>query len=477
VSGFSEYSNFDGLGLAELVANGDVTPRDLLDEAISRTEEVNPKLNAVTTKLYDHAEKQIKAGLPDGPFKGVPYLLKDLHLLVKGTVTTSGSRAFVDNVADHDSTLVERYKKAGLVLFGKTNTPEFGLTTTTEPALFGPSRNPWNPEHSPGGSSGGAGAAVAARVVPMANASDGGGSIRIPASANGVFGLKPSRARTPQGPDRFDGWNGLSISHAVSLSVRDNAALLDATTGPAPGDLYYPPRQDASFLTEVTTDPGPLKIAFSTKTPSGTPIDPECQKAVEQAAKLCAELGHQVEESDLEYNAAELGQSMLTFMTADIAYTLEARAEQLGRPLRDDEVELQTRRMQEMGMAQGPTDYAKAKYAFQKYVRGLAPFFQSHDVFIQPVLAQPPVPIGYIDTMAEDFDAYIERVMTYSPYTSLYNMTGQPSMSVPLHWTPGGLPVGTMFTSRYGADGILFRLAGHLEKARPWFGKKPSICA
>lgn len=477
MSGFSEFSSYDALGLAELVSKGETTPVDLLEEVITRTDAVNPQLNAITTKTYDLANKQIKEGLPNGPFKGVPYPIKDLALQVEGTVTTGGSKAFEGAVADHDSELVTRYKQAGLVLFGKTNTPEMGLTTTTESVLLGPCRNPWNPEHTTGGSSGGAGAAVAARIVPMANASDGGGSIRIPASANGIFGMKPTRARTPFAPDKFDSWNGFSISHAVSLSVRDNAALLDATCGPAAGDLYHAPHQERPYLEEVSRDPGKLRIAFSATSAGGTAVDPECVRAVEVAAKLCEELGHSVEEARPTYDASALSQSMLSFMVADMAWTFNMREEALGRSLTSDEVETQTRRMIDMGNALNLLDYTKAKYEYQKNVRDVAPFFDDYDVLIQPVLGTPPTPLGYLDTMSEDLDTYVERISTVSPFTSLYNMTGQPSMSVPLHWSKEGLPVGTMFTSKYGAEGMLFRIAGQIEKARPWFGKKPPICA
>ncbi|TNE36392.1 MAG: amidase [Alphaproteobacteria bacterium] len=477
MSGFSEYSNYDGLALGELVNKGDVKPEELLDEAIARVDAVNPQINAITTKMYDLAREQIKKGLPEGPFKGVPYPIKDLALHIPGTVLTNGSRAYADYVSDHESILVSRYKSAGLVLFGKTNTPEFGLVTTTEPQLFGPCRNPWNLDHSTGGSSGGAGAAVAARICPMANASDGGGSIRIPASSNGVFGFKPTRARTPLAPDKFDSWNGFSISHAVTLSVRDNAALLDATDGPALGDMYQAPRKDRPFLDEVGRDPGNLKIAFSAVSASGTPVDPECVKAAEMAAELCAELGHDVEEARPTYDAASLMRSMLSFMAADIAWSFTLREEQLGRALEDDEIETITRRYVEMGRGQSLFEYTRAKYDFQRGVRDIAPFFEKYDVFIQPVLGTPPPKLGHIDMMSEDMTTFGERVGIHSPFTALYNMTGQPSMSVPLHWSKEGLPVGTMFTAKYGNDALLFRLAAQLEKARPWIGKTPPVCA
>jgi amidase/6-aminohexanoate-cyclic-dimer hydrolase len=477
MAGFKEYDNYDALGLADLVKKKEVSPQELLDEAIDRTERINPEINAVTIKTYDLAKEQIKAGLPAGPFEGVPYLLKDLHLGLKGSVTTSGCKLFADYIPEYDSTLTARYKQAGMVLFGKTNTPEFGLTTTTEPALFGPSRNPWEPGHTTGGSSGGAAAAVAARILPIANASDGGGSIRIPASCCGIFGMKPTRARTPMGPDRSEGWNGLSISHAVSLSVRDNAALLDATTGPESGDLYIAPKPERSFLEETTRDPGTLRIAYSAVAAGGTTVDPECIAAVEKGVELCRALGHEVEEAAPVYNAEDLGGALLTFIAAHTANAVQMRAAQLGRELVPDDVEKQTWRMVEMARAMNGSAYANAQTTLQLEIKKVARFFETYDVFIQPVLGQPPVALGVIDMNSDDLDAYITRLTTFTPFTSLYNMTGQPSMSVPLHWTANDLPVGTMFTGRYGQEGVLFRLAAQMEKASPWIDKSPKVRA
>src|SRR6202011_5233956 len=292
---FREYGNFDAVGLAELVRNKQVRPEELLDEAIARTAKVDPEINAVVVKHYDYAERQIERGLPDGPFTGVPFLLKDLELL-EGTRTTSGASVYKDNVADHTGTLALRFLKTGVTIFGKSSSPEFGLMPTTEPRLFGPTRNPWNLEHSSGGSSGGAGAAVAARIVPVAHASDGGGSIRIPASASGVFGLKPTRARNPIGPERGEGWGGFSCGHVVSISVRDSAAMLDAIHGPEPSSPYVAPMPERPFAEEVGRDPGRLRIAFTDRSPYGDPIDTEIAAAVREVAALLDRLGHHVEE-------------------------------------------------------------------------------------------------------------------------------------------------------------------------------------
>lgn len=477
MAGFKEFDQYDALGLAKLVEDKEVSALELLDEVVDRVERVNPEINAVTLKTYDLARAQIDAGLPDGPFKGVPYLLKDLHLGLKGTITSSSCKLFADYVADYDSTLTARYKQAGMVIFGKTNTPEFGLTTTTEPALFGPSRNPWNLDHTTGGSSGGAAAAVAARILPIANASDGGGSIRVPAAACGIFGMKPTRARTPAGPDRSEGWNGLAISHAVSLSVRDNAALLDATTGPEAGDLYIAPPPARPFLEETSRDPGRLRIAYSAVSASGSTVDPECVAAVEKGVELCRALGHEVEEAAPTYNAGDLGGAFLTLISAHTANVLQMRAAQLGRDLVPSDVEKQTWLMVEMARAMDASAYANAQTILQKEIKSVAPFFEKYDVLIQPVLGHPPVPLGSIDMNSDDIETYVSRVTSFTPFTSLYNMTGQPSMSVPLHWSKSGLPVGTMFTGRYGEDGRLYSLAAQLEKASPWIGKIPPLRA
>src|SRR5438270_3229120 len=290
-----EYGSYDAVGLADLVRRKQVSAKELLDEAIARTAKVDGEINAVVVKHYDYAKRQIDNGLPEGPFAGVPFLLKDLDLL-EGTRTTSGASIYKDNVADHTSTLARRFLATGVTIFGKSSTPEFGLMPTTEPRLFGPTRNPWNLEHSSGGSSGGAAAAVSARILPMAHASDGGGSIRIPASASGVFGMKPSRARNPLGPDRGEGWGGFSCGHVVSISVRDSAVMMDAIHGPEPSSLYVAPPPERPFSQEVGRDPGRLRIAFTDKSPEGNAIDPEIAAAVRDVAAMLAKLGHHVEE-------------------------------------------------------------------------------------------------------------------------------------------------------------------------------------
>src|SRR5215813_13280133 len=337
-----DFDTYDGLGLAELIRRRDATPAEVLEAAIARIEARNPALNAIVTRLYDAARAAVKAGLPNGPFAGVPYALKDLGALYTGAVTSYGSRLFADNRADHDSELTLRLKRAGLVILGKTNTPEMGLAPSTEPRRFGPTRNPWNLDYSAGGSSGGAAAAVAAGILPMAHATDGGGSIRIPASACGLFGLKPTRARNPMGPDAGEGWGGASIGHAVTRSVRDSAALLDATSGPDVGDPYWAPPPAGPFLAEVGRDPGRLRIALTLTPWISGPVDPECAEAALAAARLCASLGHTVEEARPTIDEAAWRHATRVIVAANIAYNLEARAAALGRPLAETDVERMT---------------------------------------------------------------------------------------------------------------------------------------
>src|SRR5262247_2047327 len=345
----SEYDKYDALGLAELIAKKQIAPAELLDAVRQRVETINPKLNAFCHLFFDKAEEQIKNGLGDGPFRGVPFALKDIGQYMKGTITSSGGRVWKDQVADYDSTLVTRYKRAGLVIFGKTASPELGLTTTTEAVLYGQTRNPWNLERTSGGSSGGASSVVASRILPMAHASDGGGSIRIPASCCGLFGLKPTRGRVPMGPAQFEGWNGLSAHHALTITVRDSAALLDASSGVELGAPYYPPPQHRPFLHEVGADPGELRIALIADSPAGTPVDPECKKAATEAAKICEELGHKVEEANWPVDAAFLRGAFLTVINVSVARALDDAAKPLGRDVTEEDVETVTWSMAQQG--------------------------------------------------------------------------------------------------------------------------------
>lgn len=476
LSGFAaEYDQYDGLGLASLVAKREIAPIELLNAVRQRLDSINPKINAVAHVFFDKAETQIKQGLPNGAFTGVPFVLKDLGQQLAGTITSYGSRVFKDNTPDFDSTLVSRYKQAGLVIFAKTTSPEFGLTTTTESVLFGKTHNPWNLERTSGGSSGGSSALVASRIVPMAHGSDGGGSIRIPASCCGLFGLKPTRGRVPMGPTQFESWNGCSHHHALTISVRDSAALLDASAGIELGSPYFSPPSARPFLKEVGADPGKLRIALAVATPAGTPLDPECKKAALEAAKLCESLGHKIEEAHLPFEDPWMRDAFLAVLRVSLARILDDAAKSLGRPVTEKDVEPVTWVTAQAGRAISSITYSRAIATMHQVGLAMAKFHERHDVILSPTLAKPPVPLGVLSLSPKSIAEYGREVTEFGPYTALYNVTGQPSMSVPLHWTADGLPVGVMFSGRFGDDAMLLRLAAQLEKTKPWAGTRPKV--
>ena len=473
MTGFAEYDNYDGLGLADLVRNREISASDLLDEATDRLERVNKALNAVVYKYYDEAHAAIAAGLPAGPFQGVPFLLKDLHLFMTGTVTSNGSAMWRDNVADHDSTLVQRYKRSGLVTFGKTNSPELGLNPVTEPREFGPSRNPWSTDKTPGGSSGGAGAAVAAGVLPLAHASDGGGSIRIPASCCGLVGLKPSRGRTPFGPDKAEGWAGMSTNHIVSRSVRDTAAMLDATAGSETGEAYTAPYSGGSFLHAAGTAPGNLRIAVSREKWGQGKYQPEALAGLDRAVALLEELGHTVDEARPEFDGEEAASQLFTIISTNTALAIRQWAAQRGCTVDELQIEDGTRFFVELGNAVSALDYAEAIQVNQRLGRLMGQFHQQYDILLAPTLSSQPVPVGHIsDATPEE---YSDRLFGFMGDTGLYNQTGQPSISLPLHWSEDNLPVGMMFTAAYGNDALLLQLAGQLENHAPWWDRRPPL--
>jgi amidase len=470
-----DYESHDALGLAELVASGQVSASELLDAAIERAERYDPRINALSQKLYNHGRRAIAAGLPEGAFRGVPFLLKDVSVLLAGTVTTQGSRLFTDNLADHDSTIVARYKRTGAVIFAKTTTPEMGLAASTETTLTGATRNPWNLARTSGGSSGGAAAAVAAGIVPMAHGSDGGGSIRIPASACGLFGLKPTRGRNPAGPDVGEGWGSLATSHVISRTVRDSAAMLDATHGHAPGDPYWAPPAQRSFLAEVGADPGRRRIALQRTPLSGVPVDPQCLAAVDEAARLLEDLGHHVEEAMPPGDWSELGAALWVLVATNVSHAVKRRAAALGRTLRPDDVDRVTWSCVEFAVTAPIESYPAAIVTIHQLGRDMAAFHERFDLVLSPTLAQPPVPLGPQHTNNPDVEAYRNALLGFSPFTSLFNMSGQPSMSVPLYWTPDHLPVGVMVSAPFGDEATLLRLAGQLEQARPWKHRRPTM--
>lgn len=472
MTGFTEYRDHDALGLAALVRDRQITAQELLEAAIEAAKTADPAVHALSQKLYDYGRAALRDNLPDGPFAGVPFLLKDIGATLKGTVTTQGSRFYATQPpAEIDSTLTARFKQAGLVIFGKTTTPELALAASTEGSFADPTRNPWALERTAGGSSGGAAAAVAAGIVPAAHASDGGGSIRIPASCCGLFGMKPTRARTPAGPFVGEGWGSLSVNHVLTRSVRDSAALLDATEGYAPGDPYCAPAPARPFLSEVGTPPGRLRVALQRQPLSGVPVHPECARAAEEAAQLMTSLGHHVEEAQPPGDWDELGTALWVLVASNVSLALKKRAAQLGRPLSETDVDPVTWSAVTFAATLDAEAYPAALATIHMQGRRMAGFHENFDVILSPTLAQPPVLLGTQRTDNPDLEAYSRALAEFSPFTQLFNITGQPSMSVPLHWSPENLPVGVMFSARFGDEALLFRLASQLEQAKPWFNR------
>ncbi|MGH8796944.1 MAG: amidase [Caldimonas sp.] len=471
----NDYETYDGLGLAALVRSGQTSAGELLDAACARIERLNPRLNAVVTPLYDAARAAIAPGPPQGPFSGVPFLVKELVASVAGSATTAASRLYEHNIAAADSEIVARFRRAGLVIVGKTNSPEFGLSPTTESRLYGVTRNPWRDDLAPGGSSGGSAAAVAAGMVPLAHATDGGGSIRIPASACGLFGLKPTRGRITAGPEGGEGLSGLAIQHVVSRSVRDSAAMLDAIAGPMPGDPYEAAAPVRPWLDEVARAPGRLRIGFARIAPTGVALDPACIAAVEDAARLCESLGHEVEEASPRYDAGALERGFATVFGAHIMANI-SRATGGALPAREL-VEPLSYAIAERARTLSAAEFIVALHGLQRESRKIASFFENYDLWLTPTLAQPPLPIGHFEIESGDVDAWIGRLGEFIPFTYPFNITGQPAASVPLHWSADGLPIGCQFVARYGDEALLFRVAAQLESARPWFDRRPPTSA
>jgi amidase len=489
---FSEYGNYDGLGLAELVRRRKVTPAELAEEAIQRVETHNPKLNAVINKLYDRARDTAKSDLPSGPFKGVPFLMKDLMATLEGVPTSMGNKLWKDIPATVDSELAHRWMSSGVIVVGKTNTPEFGLTPYTEPETFGPARNPWDTDRTPGGSSGGSAAAVAARIVPIASGGDGGGSIRIPSSACGLFGLKPTRGRTPSGPESGEFLQGFAIEHVLTRSVRDSAAMLDATAGADVGAPYVIP-EAGPFLREVGKKPGILKVAFSTKSMLGKVVHPDCVQGVEGTVELLQGLGHEVEAAAPAIDGEAYSLAFLTIIAAHLRADIEEAAEAAGKKVSVDDFDVSTFGVGLFGSVLKASDYARAIRYLQKVSREVGRFFEKYDVLLTSVLNQPPGKIGELAPSASE-QVLVKMIgrtgakwilnaigvtkllaaRTFEfPWAPVFNVTGQPAMSVPLHWNEAGLPIGMHFVGHWGDEATLFRLAGQLEKAKPWADKVP----
>ncbi len=466
---FNEYRRHDAVSLAAMVRRGEVTPLTLLEIAIARAEEVDAALNFMTVPLYDRARKVLAKHTPTGPLGGIPFLLKDLSVDLQGTITTRGSRLFRDSVATQTSTVVHRYQDAGLVIFGKTASPEFGGSVTTEPILHGPTRNPWNHNLSTGGSSGGSAVAVATGVVPVAHGTDGGGSIRIPASACGLFGLKPSRGRLPTGPAHMEFTAGFSTSHVLSRTVRDSAALLDATHGSEPGATYHitpPPR---SYLAETRRAPGRLRIAVVRAPPYPMELHRDCEDALEDAITLCSKLRHRLVETRMPNGRLE--DIMIGFGVVNSSHwatVFQSHENRFGK------VANPSRLLEDItwnsivgGRRITATYYLNALASLRQFGRRLAQHFSDFDVILGPTLGLPPAKIGTIGKQKTQ-DELLHAVLPYAAFTNLYNISGQPAMSVPLYWNAQQVPIGVMFAAHMNDESTLFRLAGQLERERPW---------
>ena len=488
-----EYSTHDALGLAELVHQGSVTPRELIDLAAARIEQVNPILNAVVHLMLDDARATQDT---DGPFNGVPFLAKDLQTEYAGHPTSGGTTFLKGIVRKHDTELAARVRATGARIIGKTNTPELGLVPATESVAWGPCRNPWDVSRSPAGSSGGSAASVAAGVVPMAGGGDGGGSIRMPSSCCGLFGLKPTRGRTPTGPSIGQSWRGAAQEHVLTRSVRDSAAMLDATHGADPGAPYEIPGPSGAYLDEVARDPVPLRIAWTTDPTLGADVHPDCIAAVEDAVDLLSGLGHQLEETTLDVDKMEFNRSFVTLVASEVGADVRDAEAIAGRRARRTDFEPATWALRLLSEAISSRDLAIAMRSLEGTGRTLGRFFQGYDMLLTPTLAQPPLPIGALKPKPNEerllsvlgmlgsgrivkaaglLDEVAAQVYDFMPWTPLFNISGQPAMSVPLFWSNSGLPIGVHLVGHFGDEAGLFRLAGQLERARPWFDKLPSL--
>ncbi len=473
MSTFPEFESYDAVGLAHLVRAREVTAAELLEAAIERCAERNPRVNAVVHMFHDRAREVAAAHNGSGSLCGVPFLLKDAGAHYAGEPTGHACRLFAGHVADRDTTLVRRYRQAGLVIFGKTNTPELALAVTTEPTETGPTLNPWNSDYSPGGSSGGAAAAVSTGIVPAAHGSDGGGSIRIPASACGLVGFKPTRGRVPTGPDRAEGWAGMSQHHVLCRSVRDSAAFLDAVEGAEAGDPYHPPSHGGSWLESLLYPTGTLRLALIQDSFNGVEVDPDVLRVLRDVADLCVELGHQVEEARCPLSPEELHNCATLILGSHVHADIQARCRVLGREFQRKDVSNVTWRMARIGAEASASDYAAALTHIHYIGRRMGEFCGNYDLILSPTLAAPAPRLGAIDMDTEDLKGYMQVTNRYTAFTQLFNVTGQPAISLPLGVSSGGLPIGVQLAAAQGGEALLLRLAAQLERARPWSGLCP----
>jgi amidase len=475
-----ELATLDATGQAELVRNGELTPLELVEAAIGRIEEIDPKLNSVIHRFFEEAREEAAGDLPDGPFRGVPFLLKDLGVSFAGQPLHMGMRLLkeIDFRAPADSHLALRFRDAGLVTVGKTNTPEIGIVPTTEPVAYGPTRNPWDTSRSAGGSSGGSGAAVATGLVPFAHASDGGGSIRIPASHNGLVGLKTTRGRTSAGPLAGDFASGLSEHFALTRSVRDAAALLDAVHGPSAGDPYAATAPRRPYVEELGTSPGKLRIAMITRSAVETQPSADALAALRSAAELLSELGHEVEELEIigEGLGDEMPGAFIKRWASGMAQTIRLFGRVIGRPVTKDDVEPLTWALGQSGEQVAAPEYLEAIGLHQLVGRTIGGIYEGGvDLLMTPTVGEKPPPLGEFDDSGPEPFRALKRAEVPAMFTSLFNATGQPAISVPLHWTDDDLPLGVQFAAPLGEEGILIRIAAQLEQARPWAERLASV--
>ncbi len=467
----------DATAMAEMVAAGDITPAELVDDTIVRVEKLDAEIGAVVHRLFDQAQARAAApdDLPDGPFRGVPFLVKDLGCYSAGDPYHGGAQFLkeADYTADHSTYLAEKFEAAGLITVGRTNTPEFGTTVTTESVAHGATRNPWDIGRSAGGSSGGSAAAVAAGIVLMAHGSDGGGSIRIPASECGLVGLKPSRGRVTHGPDLGEDWAGATIDGVLSRTVRDTARGLDAVCGAMPGDPYFAPPPGRPYADEVGAHPGRLRIGLIAELDEFK-VHADCATAVDAAGRLLEDLGHDVAESGPgEMNDPQFPKNYITLLSVAIAVDVDHWSEVLGRPIAQEELEPRNARFVEIGRAiDGPTYLSSIRW-IHDYTRRMAAWWSDYDLLVTPTIAAPPPPLGWLT----DPETGMARTQELIPFTSPFNVTGQPAVSLPLHWNDDGLPIGVQFVASYACEDLLIRLASQLEEAAPWAGHLPPIHA
>jgi amidase len=489
---FKEYADFDALGLAQLIRSQEVSVLEVLEAAIARVETHNPRLNAVVSKMYDAARAQC-ARPDEGPLAGVPFLIKDLSIDRQGSVTSQSCRFFAEDVAKSNSELMKRFDKMGLVTLGKTNTPELGIVAVTESEYRGPCRNPWDVNLTPGGSSGGSAAAVASRMVPVAHADDGGGSIRIPASACGLVGLKPSRGRTPVGPGKLEAWGGFVSPHVVTRSVRDCAAILDGIHGTELGSPYQPPAPETTFTAALERAPRKLRIAFSLDSLLTENTHPECQRAILEAVELCKRLGHEVVEAQPMLDKARLRETYFVIVATSIAQDLDMASRRLNKVLRRKFFEPSTWFLYVLGQQLRAADLSGAIFQMRQVGQNLASFFETYDVFITSTMGAPPSPVGELQptffertalaamsalpsrkVMMTAIGELAAEMLAKTPNTQLFNMSGTPAINLPISMSEKNVPIGVQFATRYGDEETLLALAQKLEEATCWDRRAPA---